>query len=88
MAYWVRTILFTVPAGSLAEAREGHLDHLRGLRAAGKLKAAGELGPGEGYLEIFEAGDRYEAEALARSSPIVDLGLGTWMLREWAETPL
>ena len=43
---------------------------------------------GDGYLEIFEAKDLHEAEAIARSSPLVTLGLGTWMLREWEETSL
>lgn len=86
MGHWVRTILITVPPGDLEEAREGHLEHLRSLRAAGKLLASGEFPGGEGFLEIFSAGDRYEAEAIARSSPIVAEGLGTWMLREWVET--
>ncbi len=88
MAQWVRTILFTVPPGSLAEAREGHREHLRRLRASGKLRAAGELGPGDGCLEIYEAADRHEAETIAKLSPIVAEGLGTWMLREWTETVL
>jgi uncharacterized protein YciI len=42
----------------------------------------------DGFLEIFEAKDRLEAEAIARSSPLVQEGLGTWMLREWVEVGL
>ena len=88
MPYWVRTILVTVPAEDLREAREGHLEHLRGLAAEGSLRAAGEFRGGEGFLEIFEAEDLHAAERVARSSPVVAEGLGTWMLREWVETPL
>ena len=85
MPYWVRTILMTVPADEVREARQGHLEHLRDLAAARKLKAAGEFRGGEGFLEIFEALDLHEAEAIARSSPLVSEGFGTWMLREWCE---
>ena len=39
-------------------------------------------------IEIFEARDRREAEEIARSSPIVEDGLGSWMLRRWTELDL
>ena len=85
MGLWVRTLLVTAAPAELEAARSGHVEHLRRLHADGRLRAAGELGDGEGFLEIFEAKDRLEAEAIARSSPLVEEGLGTWMLREWAE---
>ena len=85
MGLWVRTLFVTAAPAELEAARAGHVEHLRRLHAGGCLRAAGELGDGDGFLEIFEAKDRLEAEAIARSSPLVEEGLGTWMLREWAE---
>jgi hypothetical protein len=37
---------------------------------------------------VFEAVDRKEAEAIARSSPLVEEGLGAWMLRPWKDAEL
>ena len=88
MPFYVRTILITGSEDDADPARRDHLSHLAQLKAAGKLRAAGSFPRGDGYLEIFEAKDLYEAEAIARSSPLVMLGLGTWMLREWEEIPL
>ncbi len=87
MGLWVRTLLVTVPAGELEPARAGHLQHLRRLQAEGRLRVAGMLGD-DGFLEIFEAKDRLEAEEIAHSSPLVQEGLGAWMLREWVEVGL
>ena len=88
MPLFVRTLLMTGPPDEVAEVAEGHREHLRQLHAAGRVRAAGEFKDGEGFLEIFEAADRMEAEAIARSSPLVEAGLGTWMLREWIELDL
>jgi uncharacterized protein YciI len=88
MPYFVRTILVTGPEADALPARSDHRAHLARLAAEGKIRAAGAFTRGDGYLEIFEAKDLYEAEAIARSSPLVELGLGTWMLREWEEIPL
>ena len=88
MPYFVRTILVTGPEDEVDAARREHVAHLARLADAGKIRAAGAFARGDGYLEIFEAKDLHEAEAIARSSPLVELGLGTWMLREWNETPL
>ncbi len=85
MPLWVRTLLLTAKPDEVEACVEGHLDHLRGLAAEGRIRAAGELAGGDGYLEIFEAADRLEAERIARSSPLVEEGMGTWMLREWRE---
>jgi len=87
MPYFARTILVTGPEDDVDSARRDHLAHLAELAAAGRIRAAGAFSRGDGYLEIFEAKDLYEAEAIARSSPLVELGLGTWMLREWVEIP-
>jgi len=88
MPLFVRTILVTGPEDEAAPARGEHEAHVARLRAAGKVRAAGRFKRGDGYLEIFEATDLYEAESVARSSPLVERGLGTWMLREWDELPL
>ena len=88
MPLWVRTLLITGPEEEAVPARRAHVEHLRALAARGKLKAAGEFAKGEGFLEIFEADDLHEAELIARGSPLVELGLGTWMLRRWDELSL
>jgi uncharacterized protein YciI len=88
MPYYVRTILITGTEDDVGPVRSDHLAHLAELKAAGRIRAAGAFPRGDGYLEIFEAKDLYEAESIARSSPLVTQGLGTWMLREWEETSL
>ncbi len=88
MPLFVRTILVTGSAGDVDPVRRDHLAHVAGLAAVGKIRAAGEFSRGDGYLEIFEAKDLYEAEEIARGSPLVEFGLGTWMLREWVELSL
>ncbi len=88
MSLWVRTLLVTGVPQEVAPVAEQHRDHLRELRAAGKLRAAGEFAHGDGFLEIIEAADRREAETIARASPLVEAGLATWMLREWIELDL
>jgi uncharacterized protein YciI len=88
MPYYVRTILVTGPEDEAVPARREHLAHLARLAEQGKIRAAGAFPRGDGYLEIFEAKDLYEAEEIARSSPLVELGLGTWMVRAWEEIPL
>jgi uncharacterized protein YciI len=88
MPFYVRTLLITGPVDEVEPARRGHEEHLRELRALGRLRAAGEFPDGDGYLEIFEAADRLEAERIAAASPLVSDGLGAWMLREWIELKL
>lgn len=83
MPLYVRTLLVTGPADEVEALAALHREHLAGLKREGRLHAAGELGGGGGYLEIFEAVDRLEAERIARASPLVERGLGSWMLREW-----
>jgi len=77
MPLYVRTLLVTGPLEEVRTAVAGHVEHLRGLHFRGKLRAAGRLGNDDGFLEIFEA--------IARSSPLVEDGLGAWMLRPWDE---
>jgi len=84
MPLWARTLLFTAAAEQVEDAARRHREHLHVLARQGKIRCAGELG-GDGFLEIFEARDRREAEEIARSSPIVEDGLGAWILREWTE---
>ena len=59
-----------------------------GVAAPGVLRHAGAFAKGEGFLEIFEAEDLHAAEAIARESPLVELGLATWILRRWDELDL
>jgi uncharacterized protein YciI len=88
MPLWVRTVLVTGPVDEVRDASDAHVEHLRSLQTRGKLRAAGRLGNEDGFLEIFEATDRKEAEEIARSSPLVEDGLGAWMLRRWDEIEL
>ena len=83
MPLFVRTILITASQASVERAAEEHEQHLFDLRRRGKLHTAGRLGNGDGYLEIIEAADLLEADEITRSSPLVELGLGSWTLREW-----
>jgi uncharacterized protein YciI len=85
MPLYVRTLLVTGPPDEVEAAADGHRAHLRELHARGKLRVAGRLANGEGFLEIFEARDLHEAQAVGESSPLVAEGLSAWMLREWDE---
>ena len=85
MPLYVRTVLLTGPVDEVEAAVEGHKRHLTELREKGRLRAAGAFGRGDGFLEVFEAKDLLEAEAIARSSPIVAEGLGAWTIREWED---
>ena len=85
MPYYVRALLITVSPGESEEPKRQHREHLRELSRAGKLKSAGELGDGEGFVEIIDVADLHEAEALTADSPLVRDGLVSWFLREWHE---
>ena len=85
MATYARTLLVLGPPEEVEAASKRHREHLEDLHRRGKLRLAGEFKNGEGFLEIFEAADLREAQAVAESSPLVAEGLGTWMLREWNE---
>ena len=88
MALYVRMLLATGPPQEVEQAAVRHREHLRELHARGKLRAAGEFANGDGFLEILNTDDLHEAEAIARSSPLIEEGLGAWMLREWVELDL
>jgi uncharacterized protein YciI len=88
MAYWIRTILLTAAPAECGDAASGHLGHLATLRAEGRLRFAGELGSGAGYVDVFEADDRWSAEATAAESPLIAEGLGAWTLRPWQDLDL
>jgi uncharacterized protein YciI len=81
-------LLVTATPEDAAPAAAAHRDHLRELKDAGKLMTAGEFGNGDGYLDIFEASDRREAETIAHASPLIEGGLAAWLLREWTELDL
>ncbi len=82
MPLYVRTLLLTGPLAETEAATEGHRRHLDGLRADGRLKVEASFRRDEGFLEIFEAKDLLEAGEIARTSPLVEQGLGAWILRE------
>jgi len=88
MPFYVRTVLITCSPDEAVEAVERHLEQLRELHRQGRLRAAGEFPDGDGFLEIFEAEDRMDADAIARSSPLVEEGLGSWLVRRWNELDL
>jgi uncharacterized protein YciI len=83
---WLRTLLVTGRPDEVGPAVRRHREHLRELREAGKLRLAGELDGGDGFVEIFEAVDRREADAIGRASPLIEEGLVAWTVREWFET--
>jgi uncharacterized protein YciI len=85
MSLWVRTMLVTALPDEVEPVARQHREHLRELHDTGRLRVAGEFKNGDGFLEIFEAVDRREAESIAGASPLVEAGLATWMLREWTE---
>lgn len=85
MATWIRTIVLTAAESDCETAVVEHRAHLAALNAAGRLRIAGELGTGAGYVDVFEAKDLREAEATAAESPLVALGLGAWTLRPWRD---
>lgn len=88
MPLYARTLLVTGPPDEVEIGARGHREHLRELKLGGKLRAAGELSNGDGFLEIFEAKDLLEAQSLGEASPLIADGLATWMLREWTELEL
>jgi uncharacterized protein YciI len=85
MPLWVRTMLATGPPDEVAAAAHGHRRQVEDLRAGGKLRAAGEFPDGDGFLDIFEAHDLLEADAIARADPLIEAGLVTWSVRRWNE---
>ena len=85
MPFYVMTLLVTGPPNEVESVAVRHREQLRALRTKGKLHLVGEFRNGEGFLEIFDVADRMEAERIARSGPLVEEGLATWMLREWVE---
>ena len=86
MPLWVRTLLITAVQDEVRDAVRGHRSHVLELRREGRLRIAGEFPDGDGFLEIFEAADRHEAEKISRSSPLVEDGLAAPMLRPLTET--
>jgi len=85
MSLWLRMLLVTGPPDEVTALAPRHREQVRGLAAAGKLRAAGELGRGDGFVEIFEARDRREAEDVTRANPLVEAGLCSTLLREWSD---
>ena len=85
MPLYVRIVQITGLPEDVERARRDHETHVEKLGEAGRLRVAGEFPGGEGYLEIFEARDRLDAERTASASALVRGGHATWILREWVE---
>ncbi|HKQ61519.1 MAG TPA: YciI family protein [Candidatus Polarisedimenticolaceae bacterium] len=85
MPLYALIVLITVTPEEAAAATAEQHARLRELRAAGRLRGAGEFARGDGFLELFAAADLFEAEELARHNPFVAAGLGSWTLREYRE---
>ena len=88
MPLYALNLLITGPPQEVAPAVEKHREHLRRLKSDGRLRFAAELEQGDGFIELLDAVDRMEAEALVRSSPLVERGLASWMLRSCVELDL
>ena len=85
MPLYARTLLATGPPDEVEAVTERHREYLRELRKQGKLRIAGEFKNGDGFLEVLDVVDLHEAETLARESPLIEAGLGAWMIREWVQ---
>lgn len=77
----MRNIVVTATPAQLGDALERHREHVEALRARGRLRFSGAYADGGGFIEVFEAADRHESEALTRDSPLVERGLAAWTLR-------
>jgi len=76
----------TARSSEVEPAIQRHREHLRELKESGRLRLSGELEKGDGFVEIFEAVDRREADAVGRASPLIEEGWVAWTLSEWFET--
>ena len=85
MPAYLRLLLVCGPPDQVREAEAGHRQQLDTLRERGQLRLAGRFADGDGYCEILDVEDRHEAERWMRSSPLVEGGLVSCMLREWVE---
>jgi uncharacterized protein YciI len=79
---YLRILLLTGPRDRVEASVTGHLAQVSALRERGKLLGAGRLREGGGFVEVYEARDRREAEQIAAESPLVAAGLGAWILKE------
>ena len=86
MSLWVRTIWITGPPSEVEEAARSHRQRLGELAREGRLHVSGVVGDDQGFVDVFEARDRLEAEAEARASALVERGLGAWTVRRWTDT--
>ena len=82
MPLFVRILLVTGPPDEVEAAAGKHLEQVAELNSRGKLRHAAAFKGGQGFLELFEAADLHEAEAITRASPLIEQGLGSWLLQE------
>ena len=82
MSLWLRIVLLTAAPEETRELAERHREAVRALMGAGTIRMSCELGRGDGFVEIFEARDRREAEEATRALPLIEAGFGPTILRE------
>jgi hypothetical protein len=82
MSLWLRIVLVTGAPDEARALAERHREVVRALAGQGTIHMACELGRGDGFVEIFEARDRREAEEATRALPLIEAGLGPMILRE------
>jgi hypothetical protein len=82
MSLWLRVVFVTGAPDEARELVERHRETVRALAGRGTIRVACELGRGDGFVEIFEARDRREAEEATRALPLTEAGLGPTILRE------
>jgi len=85
MARYVRIVRITATPDVASEAIEGHRRQVESLKRDGRLHSAGAFRDGDGFIEVFEAADLLDADAVARASPLVHDGLAAWLVREWID---
>jgi hypothetical protein len=82
MSLWLRIVFVTGVPDEARELVERHRETVRALAGQGTIRMACELGRGDGFVEIFEARDRREAEDTTRALALIEAGLGPMLLRE------
>lgn len=80
MMAWVRILTITAAPDEVAEAFAGHREHLRDLATEGRLVASYALAGDAGFIDVFRAADRWQAQDTASASPLVAHGLAAWQL--------
>lgn len=69
---------------AIAEARPRHREYLAGLKAQGKLFAAGPFPDDSGALIVYDAASREEVEQIITADPFRQAGVfQSWTIYPW-----